>query len=142
MYKRQSNEAAEAVHRVGALDNRILGLANKFVSNVNSADDLSRLLQDLEQISIAADKIHLDQKSLIGNTNYSALLRIHAGTRLLRASIKSSLARNESRGVHLRSDFLEENPELIHHITIDKDDNVGTLAVRKGRKDNWILSPQ
>jgi len=139
---RFSNEAAEAVHRVGALDNRILGLANKFVSNVNSADDLSRLLQDLEQISIAADKIHLDQKSLIGNTNYSALLRIHAGIRLLRASIKSSLARNESRGVHLRSDFLEENPELIHHITIDKDDNVGTLAVRKGRKDNWILSPQ
>ena len=58
------------------------------------------------------------------------------------ASIKSSLARNESRGVHQRSDFLEEDPELIHHITVDNNANIGTLAVRKGQKDNWILAPQ
>ena len=84
----------------------------------------------------------MDQKSLIANTNYVALVRIHAGIRLLSASIKSSLARNESRGVHQRSDFLEEDPELIHHITVDNNANIGTLAVRKGQKDNWILAPQ
>ncbi|MEC7229129.1 MAG: hypothetical protein VXV95_03665, partial [Candidatus Thermoplasmatota archaeon] len=62
--------------------------------------------------------------------------------RLLKASIRSSLARNESRGVHQRSDFTETSAELIHHITVDSDDNVGILAVRKGQKDNWILTPQ
>jgi hypothetical protein len=44
--------------------------------------------------------------------------------------------------VHQRSDFLEENSELLHHITVDNDANIGTLAVRKGQKDNWILTPQ
>ena len=67
---------------------------------------------------------------------------MQAGIRLLKASIRSSLARNESRGVHQRKDFSEENPELLHHITIDNMDNVGILAVRKGQKDNWILAPQ
>ncbi|MDP7372852.1 MAG: hypothetical protein QF588_03075, partial [Candidatus Poseidoniaceae archaeon] len=91
---------------------------------------------------ISAEGIFLDQQSLIGNTNYSSLLRVQAGIRLLKASIKSSLARNESRGVHQRSDFLEENQELLHHITVDNLDNIGTLAIRKGQKDNWILAPQ
>ena len=100
------------------------------------------MLEDLAQAATSAQEIHLDQKSLIANTNYSSLLRVQSGIRLLRASIKSALARNESRGVHLRSDFAEENPELIHHITVDNEDNVGTLAVRKGQKDNWILAPQ
>ena len=36
----------------------------------------------------------------------------------------------------------EEDPELIHHITVDNNANIGTLAVRKGQKDNWILAPQ
>ena len=52
------------------------------------------------------------------------------------------MARNESRGVHQRADFKEENPELIHHITVDNEGNIGTLAVRKGQKDNWVLPPQ
>ena len=99
-------------------------------------------MQQLEEAEISAEGIFLDQQSLIGNTNYSSLLRVQAGIRLLKASIKSSLARNESRGVHQRSDFLEENQELLHHITVDNLDNIGTLAIRKGQKDNWILAPQ
>tara|TARA_B100000683_G_scaffold35844_1_gene31565 strand:+ start:3530 stop:5149 length:1620 start_codon:yes stop_codon:yes gene_type:complete len=137
-----SAEASETVHRVGALNSRLLGIATKFTSDANSADDLSKMLEDLAQAATSAQEVHLDQKSLIANTNYSSLLRVQSGIRLLRASIKSALARNESRGVHLRSDFAEENPELIHHITVDNEDNVGTLAVRKGQKDNWILAPQ
>ena len=96
----------------------------------------------VEQDEKLAEARHLDQQSLIANTNYAGLLRIQAGIRLLTASVRASLARNESRGVHQRSDFVEENPELIHHITVDNDANVGTLAVRKGQKDNWILAPQ
>ena len=137
-----SGETSETVQRVGALDSKLLGIATKYSAGSNNADELSSFIQELEQAEILAEAIHLDQKSLIANTNYVALLRIHAGIRLLTASIKSSLARNESRGVHRRSDFLEEDPELIHHITVDNNANIGTLAVRKGQKDNWILTPQ
>ena len=137
-----SKEATDTVQRVGALDNKLLSIAAKFTSSPNSSDELSGMIQELEQAGKLAEAIHLDQQSLIANTNYAGLLRIQAGIRLLTASVRASLARNESRGVHQRSDFLEENPELIHHITVDNDANVGTLAVRKGQKDNWILAPQ
>ncbi|MGB0200127.1 MAG: FAD-binding protein [Candidatus Poseidoniaceae archaeon] len=137
-----SEEATDTVQRVGALDTKLLSIGAKFTSSPNSSDELSGLLQELEQAEMSAEAIHLDQQSLIANTNYAGLMRIQAGIRLLTASIRASLARNESRGVHQRSDFLEENPELIHHITVDNDANVGTLAVRKGQKDNWILTPQ
>ena len=137
-----SDESSETVQRVGALESKLLSIATKYSAGSNSADELSSFIQELEQAEILAESIHLDQKSLIANTNYVALVRIHAGIRLLSCSIKSSLARNESRGVHQRSDFLEEDPELIHHITVDNNANIGTLAVRKGQKGNWILVPQ
>ena len=139
---RFSEEPSDTVQRVGALNLKLLSIGTKFTSSPNSSDDLSGLLQELEQAELAAESIHLDQQSLIANTNFSALLRIQAGIRLLTASVRASLARNESRGVHQRSDFLEENSELLHHITVDNDANIGTLAVRKGQKDNWILTPQ
>lgn len=139
---RFSEEPLDTVQRVGALNLKLLSIGTKFTSSPNSSDDLSGLLQELEQAELAAESIHLDQQSLIANTNFSALLRIQAGIRLLTASVRASLARNESRGVHQRSDFLEENSELLHHITVDNDANIGTLAVRKGQKDNWILTPQ
>ena len=139
---RFSEEPSDTVQRVGALNLKLLSIGTKFTTSPNSSDDLSGLLQELEQAELSAESIHLDQQSLIANTNFSALLRIQAGIRLLTTSVRASLARNESRGVHQRSDFLEENSELLHHITVDNDANIGTLAVRKGQKDNWILTPQ
>ena len=139
---RFSEESSDTVQRVGALNLKLLSIAAKFTAAPNSSDDLSGLLQELEQAELSAESIHIDQQSLIANTNFAGLLRIQAGIRLLTASVRASLARNESRGVHQRSDFLEENSELLHHITVDNDANIGTLAVRKGQKDNWILTPQ
>ena len=138
---RFSEQPTDTVQRVGALDVKLLSIAAKFTSSANSSDDLSGFLRELEQAEILAESIHLDQQSLIANTNYVDLQRIQAGIRLLTASVRSSLARNESRGVHQRSDFLEENPELLHHITVDIDANIGTLALRKGQRGNWILTP-
>lgn len=140
--KKFSDEPADMVQRVGALDMKLLGIATRFSSNANDANELSKFIEELLEAESAAAHLHMDQQSLIGNTNYADILRINAGIRLLKASIRASLARNESRGVHQRSDFPETSSELIHHITVDNDDNVGTLAVRKGQKDNWILTPQ
>ncbi len=135
-------ETAETVRRIGSIDSKLLDIATKFTSGANSAEELSNYLAELSTTAELAEAIHLDQTSLIANTNLVAKHRIQAGIRLLTCSIRASMARNESRGVHQRTDFKEENPELIHHITVDNEGNIGTLAVRKGPKDNWVLPPQ
>ncbi len=140
--KARVDERTEPVIRVGLVDEKLLSISNRFIEGPNTADDLSGYLSELEELSITANSLHLDQDSLIANTNYVAIKRAQAGIRLLTCSIKSSLARNETRGVHKRADFTETNLELIHHITVDKDGNVGALALRKGKKGNWLLSPQ
>lgn len=135
-------DSAETVRRIGSINSKLLDIATKFTSGPNSAEELSDYLAELSAAAELAQTIHLDQTSLVANTNLVAKHRIQAGIRLLTCSIRSSLARNESRGVHKRDDFKDENPELIHHITVDNEGNVGTLAVRKGQKDNWVLAPQ
>ena len=137
-----SKDGIDSVQRIGVVDSKVMNIASKFAFGTNSAGDLSGYLTELGKISSLADSIHLDQQSLIGNTNLMAMNRVQAGIRLLTSSIQSSLARNETRGVHKRIDFGDENPELIHHITVDEAGNIGTLAIRKGQKDNWILTPQ
>lgn len=135
-------ESAETVRRIGSIDSTLLDVATKFTSSPNSAEELAKYLEELSKTTELAQSIHLDQTSLIANTNFVAKTRIQAGIRLLTCSIRASMARNESRGVHNRADFKDENPELIHHITVDNEGNIGTLAVRKGQKDNWVLAPQ
>ena len=135
-------ESAETVRRIGSIDSTLLDVATKFTSSPNSAEELSNYLEELTKAAELAQSIYLDQTSLIANTNFVAKTRIQAGIRLLTCSIRASMARNESRGVHNRADFKDENPELIHHITVDNEGNIGTLAVRKGQKDNWVLAPQ
>ena len=117
-------------------------IRDRFTSGPNSAEELSNYLAELLTAAEMAQTIHLDQTSLVANTNLVAKYRMQAGIRLLTCSIRSSMARNESRGVHKRADFKDTNPELIHHITVDNEGNVGTLALRKGQKDNWVLAPQ
>ena len=112
------------------------------MSGPNSADDLAGYLANLSELQTEAETIHLDQKSLIANTNLIAKNNSLASIRLLRCSIISAQSRNESRGSHVRSDFPDHDDELLHHITVDKDDNVETLARRKGAMGNWLLAPQ
>ena len=137
-----SDEEVESVQRIGALQSQINNVANLYVSGANSADDLAGYLTSLSELQTEAETIHLDQKSLIANTNLIAKNNSLASIRLLRCSIISAQSRNESRGSHVRSDFPDHDDELLHHITVDKDDNVGTLALRKGAMGNWLLAPQ
>ena len=89
-----------------------------------------------------ADSIHLDQQSLIANTNLLSMSQTQAGIRLLMCAVRASLARNESRGLHQRNDIQEQDADLLHHITVDCDGQIGTLALRKSETGNWILTPQ
>jgi fumarate reductase flavoprotein subunit len=131
-----------AVVRIGAVSNKLIEVANNFVNGDNDSSKYGQYLESLEQLSILAESIHLDQKSLISNSNMLSMLQTQAGIRLLTCAIQASLARNESRGLHQRIDYPEKDEELLHHITVDLEGNVGILALRKSETGNWILTPQ
>ena len=107
-----------------------------------SADSMNKLHAKLEQISISAESLHVDQKSLIANTNLLEILRAQAAVRMVTASVQSGLAREESRGAFQRVDFPESNDDYLHHITVDREGTVGSLAIKKGAGGHWVLPPQ
>ena len=107
-----------------------------------SAESMATLQAKIEQLSITAESLHLDQHSLIANTNLLEVLRTQAAVRMVLASVQSGLARQESRGSFTREDFPEANDDFLHHITIDREGTTGTLAIKKGAGGHWVLPPQ
>ena len=105
-------------------------------------DSLTTLLTKLESAAVAAESIHLDQTSLIANTNLLEIFRTQASVRMLIAATQSGMARKESRGVFQRSDFETSNEDLLHHNTVDHLGSIGTLALKKGEGGHWVLPPQ
>jgi succinate dehydrogenase/fumarate reductase flavoprotein subunit len=96
----------------------------------------------LEAASVLAESIHVDQSSLIANMNLVEIARVQASARLSLAAAQSALARTETRGSHHRSDFTEFNEEHLHHYAVNQMGEVSTLALRKSKSGNWILTPQ
>ncbi len=107
-----------------------------------SEGSLTGLLTKLEAMMVTAEGLHLDQTSLIANTNLLEILRTQAALRMVAASVQSGLARRESRGSFQRDDFPESNDDFLHHITVDREGTVGQLALKKGAGGHWILPPQ
>ena len=107
-----------------------------------SAESMATLQAKIEQLSITAESLHLDQHSLIANTNLLEVLRTQAAVRMVLASVQSGLVRQESRGSFTREDFPEANDDFLHHITIDREGTTGTLAIKKGAGGHWVLPPQ
>ena len=107
-----------------------------------SAESMANLQAKVEQLNITAESLHLDQHSLIANTNLLEVLRTQAAVRMVLASVQSGLVREESRGSFTREDFPETNDDFLHHITIDREGNTGTLAIKKGAGGHWVLPPQ
>lgn len=105
-------------------------------------DSLATLLTKLESAAVAAESIHLDQTSLIANTNLLEIFRTQASVRMLIAATQSGMARKESRGAFQRSDFEASNEDLLHHNTVDHLGSIGTLALKKGEGGHWVLPPQ
>ena len=107
-----------------------------------TADTMNGLLSKLEQIAITAESLHLDQHSLIANTNLLEVLRVQAAIRMVTASVQSGMAREESRGSFQREDFPDTSDEFLYHITVDREGTLGTLAIKKGAGGHWVLPPQ
>jgi succinate dehydrogenase/fumarate reductase flavoprotein subunit len=121
----------------------IKAAANDALGTSRDSSSLDAGLEKMDSIKTRIDmlQIHLDQTSLIANTNLVENARAAACARLVTAAMISAKARQESRGVHQRSDFPDSNDELLHHITVDQEGNVGQLAIRKTSSGTWLLPP-
>jgi len=135
----ESGERTHAV-RCGSIMSNLHGALASTTSF--SEGSLNGLLTKLEGMMVAAEGLHLDQTSLIANTNLLEILRTQAALRMVAASVQSGLARRESRGSFQRDDFPESNDDFLHHITVDREGTVGQLALKKGAGGHWILPPQ
>ena len=138
----EDNDVNESVVRIGLVSSKLREIALNYINCDNDSETYGQLIESLEELKKLADAIHLDQESLIANTNMLSANQTQAGIRLLMCAVRASLARNESRGLHQRNDFQEQDADLLHHITVDNDGQIGTLALRKSETGNWILTPQ
>lgn len=107
-----------------------------------SEASMTSLLSKLEAISHTAESLHVDQRSLIANTNLLEVLRTQAAVRMVTASVQTGLARKESRGSFIREDFPESDEAYLHHFTVDREGAIDTLALKKGTGGHWVLAPQ
>ncbi len=131
----------EEVLRSGSIFNSIKSAANDALGSSREISSLSNGLEHMDKVLSTLEQIHVDQSSLIANTNLVENARAAASARLVTASIQAAISRQESRGVHQRSDFPDSNKELLHHITVDQEGNMGQLAIRKTSSGNWLLPP-
>jgi len=102
---------------------------------------LSDGLEKLLQLSDTAEQIYCDDQSRLYNDNLRQILYLKAMIRLSIAATRSALARNESRGLHQRSDYPQIDNDQLHHTLIDQDGNISSLAIRKGSSGTWLITP-
>ena len=131
----------QEVLRSGAVFSSIKNTANGALGSSRDIGSLSEGLENMDKVLSTLDQMHVDQASLIANTNLVENARAAASARLVTASIQAAISRQESRGVHQRSDFPDSSEDLLHHITVDQEGNMGQLAIRKTSSGNWLLPP-
>ena len=98
--KFEDEDVNESVVRIGLVSSKLREIGLKYVNTDNDSETYGQLIESLEELIILADSIHLDQQSLIANTNLLSMSQTQAGIRLLMCAVRASLARNESRGLH------------------------------------------
>tara|TARA_Y100000766_G_scaffold41459_1_gene31453 strand:+ start:4616 stop:6238 length:1623 start_codon:yes stop_codon:yes gene_type:complete len=141
-YSAVSDSSEEGVVRIGHVVTKVRETVQSALGYNRSEGELQSAIESLEAAGVLAESIHVDQASLIANTNLVEIARAQASARLSLVAAQSALARKESRGCHYRSDFSESDEEHLHHYTVDQTGAVNTLALRKSKTGNWILPPQ
>ena len=129
------------VQRTGTIFAKLTEIMQSKMGYSRDASGLQSALESLESLSDSANNVHLDDSSRLFNTNLLEALRLKAGIRLATASVRSAIARTESRGTHQRTDFEESDDEQLHHNLVDSEGNMSTLAIRKGSSGTWVLAP-
>ena len=134
-------ESEDGVVRTGAVTSAVSALVRSVFDGGTSADELAAALDTVEHLAVSAEALHLDDRSLVANANFEAVLAAQHGVQQARAMIQSAMARTESRGVHVRHDHPAKDVDQMHHTLVSSDGTTDTLAVRKGVSGHWVLAP-
>ena len=134
-------ESEDGVVRTGAVTSAVSALVRSVFDGGTSADELAAALDTVEHLAVSAEALHLDDRSLVANANFEAVLAAQHGVQQARAMIQSAMARTESRGVHVRHDHPDMDVDQMHHTLVSSDGTTDTLAVRKGVSGHWVLAP-
>ena len=129
------------VQRAGPLFSKLKSITNSQIAESRDGKGLESAIESLGNLYEDAEKIYVDDKNRLFNTNLLSSLRLKAGIRLAIATAKSALSRTESRGSHQRSDYETTDEEQMHHTLVDVEGNISKLAIRKGTSGEWVLSP-
>ena len=134
-------EQEGAVLRSGSITADLTRVMDSSMGFEREENNLSAGLEKLLELSEKADQIYCDDQSRLYNDNLRQILYLKATIRLSIAATRSALARTESRGSHQRSDYPQTDSDQLHHTMVDKDGNVGSLAIRKGPSGSWLIAP-
>ena len=134
-------EQEGAVLRSGSITADLTRVMDSSMGFEREENNLSAGLEKLLELSENANQIYCDDQSRLYNDNLRQILYLKATIRLSIAATRSALARTESRGSHKRSDYPQTDSDQLHHTLVDKDGNIGSLAIRKGPSGSWLIAP-
>ena len=134
-------EQEGAVLRSGPITADLTRLMRSSMGFERDESNLSAGLEKLLELSENTNQIYCDDQSRLYNDNLRQILYLKATIRLSIAATRSALARTESRGSHQRSDYPQTDSDQLHHTLVDKDGNIGSLAIRKGPSGSWLIAP-
>jgi len=134
-------EQEGAVLRSGPITADLTRVMGSSMGFERDESNLSTGLEKLLELSENTNQIYCDDQSRLYNDNLRQILYLKATIRLSIAATRSALARTESRGSHQRSDYPQTDSDQLHHTLVDKDGNIGSLAIRKGPSGSWLIAP-
>jgi len=134
-------EQEGAVLRSGPITADLTRVMGSSMGFERDESNLSAGLEKLLELSENTNQIYCDDQSRLYNDNLRQILYLKATIRLSIAATRSALARTESRGSHQRSDYPQTDSDQLHHTLVDKDGNIGSLAIRKGPSGSWLITP-
>ncbi len=104
--KLDSSTSGEQVHEVA---NDIRKTTQSFCGVFRNSDLLSKGVDNINQLNLRVNSLHISDKSKVFNTARIEALEVHNLIEAAKATIISAEARKESRGAHAHDDFLDRD---------------------------------
>ncbi len=112
----------------GAIQSKLANTMQKHMGTTRDAAGLATAaenIQDLQQLNLK-----IRDSSPVMNTEFVSMIQTKGLLNIAAAAVSAALAREESRGTHIRSDHPELDPNQANHSLASMDGTVTTLSLR------------